>query len=50
MLTLLELTKGNIPLDAILEMDLDDFDGWLEDAFEFRKEMNKAIERAAKGK
>jgi hypothetical protein len=44
-LALFDLTQGAIKLSDFYEMDLGELPDWLEDAVDFRKEVNKAQAR-----
>ena len=40
-----DLTKGNVRLETVLEWGLDELEEWLEDALEWRREVNKAMSK-----
>ncbi|GJD31510.1 hypothetical protein PMNALOAF_2769 [Methylobacterium adhaesivum] len=44
------MTRGGFTLEDILEMEIEDFNGWAKAAFEYREELNRAIAKANKRK
>lgn len=41
----MRLSKGGISLEAILDMDHDEFTGWLKDAVDLQIAINKAMSK-----